>query len=241
MTVDVVFMAWNRLEFTKASFSALASNTDWDRVRRLVVYDDGSEDGTRDWLEAALADFPADVVFRAERFGSPVSLMAVYLRRDDPAEVFAKIDSDVAVPPGWLGEMLAVLDRNPSVELLGMEAGMTRVAGRDGAPFDGVRTVEPSSHIGGVGLMRRSAFESRAGLAADGRNGFTEWQHTHRPARGWIAPDLPVVLLDRLPFDPWRSLSAEYVERGWQRPWPSWDPVWMRWAWEWFSTEGGTE
>lgn len=244
MTIDVLYLAWNRLEFTRASLAALRANTEWDLVRRLIIHDDGSTDGTREMLEDELEDWPVPVELRLEtNSGSPVDVMRRYLHgpHATPATIFAKIDSDVAVPPGWLGHMNDVMERNPGVELLGMEAGMTRVVGRGEGygdlPWDGVYGWQLSSHIGGVGLMRTSTFDARRPLRPDGRFGFTEWQHIHRPARGWITPDLPVVLLDRLPFEPWLSLSDTYEELEWQRYWPKWDPVWMAWAWEWFTNE----
>lgn len=235
--IEILYLAWNRLEFTRASLAFLLANTNWDLVDRLIVYDDGSEDGTRELLDELLRHFPVETVLRAEEGRGPVSIMRHYVATT-PAEVFAKIDNDVAVPPGWLDWMLQVLEETPAVELLGMEAGMTEVVGRDGdQAWDGTYRFEPATNIGGVGVMRTSAFTTRPALYADGRHGFSEWQHTNKPVRGWITPDLPVVLLDRLPFEPWLSLSAGYVERGWQRPWQCWDPVWMRWAWDWLVPE----
>lgn len=233
MKIDILYLAWNRLEFTRFSLRTLLANTDWSLVSRLVVMDDGSEDGTREWLDEALRGVPVETVLRAEGGIGPVALMQRHLADPESAAVFAKIDSDVCVPAGWLSTMLDVLDRYPFVELLGMEAGMSGVAGRDGAPFDGVYGVEPATHIGGVGLMRTSAFTSRPPMQADGRNGFSEFQHTHKPARAWITPDLPVVLLDRLPTEPWRSLSDDYIAAGWQRQFGVWDERWMGWAFDW--------
>lgn len=234
MSVEILYLAWNRRAFTEFSLDTLLANTDWSQVDRLVIYDDGSSDGTRELLDELLGRFPVETVLRAELGRGPVSIMRHYIATTD-AEVFAKIDSDVCVPAGWLEAMLGVLDAHPDVELLGMEAGMSGVAGRKGALLDGVYGFEPATNIGGVGLMRTSAFTSRPSMRANGRGGFTEWQHTHKPVRGWITPDLPVALLDRLPFEPWLSLSAKYVREGWQRPWAPWDPRWMDWAYSWMA------
>lgn len=231
MTVDILFLAYNRLEFTREALLHLVQNTDWDLVDRIVIYDDGSTDGTLELTREF--DAPTEVNWRNTSFGSPVAVMRDYIRDDpDAGKWFVKIDSDVAVPPGWLDELLAVQEREPQYDLIGMEAGMTKVAGRD-EPWDGVYRVEPCTHIGGIGLMRRQWFLDAPQLNAHGRFGFSEHQARYGPARGWITPDLPIVLLDRLPFEPWLSLSAEYCARRWQRDWPKWDPVWMAWAWEW--------
>jgi hypothetical protein len=129
--------------------------------------------------------------------------------------------------------MLGVMRLHPELELLGMEAGMTEVAGRDGKPWDGIYGYEPATNIGGVGVMRSSAFEGRK-MKASGRYGFTEFQHHHNPVRGWIKPDLPIVLMDRLPMEPFASFSRQYVFHGWQRDWPKWEPEsMMEWAYEW--------
>jgi glycosyltransferase involved in cell wall biosynthesis len=235
--VDVLFLSWNRLAFTKTAFEALLANTDWSRVRRLRVFDDGSTDGTWEYLIGRCADARRAGILTSAgnmRRGSPVEVMREYLL-GKPADLFAKIDNDVVVPPGWLETMLAVMDANPTVELLGMEAGMTEVAGRDGKPWDGVYRVEPATNIGGVGVFRTAAFFDRPELRPDGRFGFTEWQVENDVPRGWITPDLPVPLLDRMPGEPWRSLSEEYVAAGWQREWGVYDPRWMAWAYEWMT------
>ena len=75
--------------------------------------------------------------------------------------------------------------------------------------------------------MRTKVFRGRGRKIIErGRFGFTEWQRRHSPTRGWITPDLMVPQIDRVPLEPFVSLSAEYVAAGWQREWPKMDPVW---------------
>jgi hypothetical protein len=238
--LDVLYTAWNRLEFTQRTFTYLLEHTDWSKVSRLVVYDDGSLPSARLWLQDASRDCPARVEFRAgEHRGSPVAIMVDYLASAD-ADYFAKIDNDVALPEGWLDAMLSVIEGNPSIDLLGMEAGMTVLPfERKGSvcfpDWDGRYRLADARHIGGVGLMRNECFHRQQRLVANGRYyGFTEWQHSFmgRLSRGWVTPDLPVALLDRIPDEPFSSLSRSYVERGWQRAWGSYDEN-MAWAYEW--------
>jgi hypothetical protein len=163
-----------------------------------------------------------------------------YLENFGDSDRFAKIDSDIVVPPGWLEALTGVMDRNPKVDLLGFEAGRMGPPGHNGAPWDWDRPLEgydfeKGSHIGGVGLMKTSVFSKHPGMrTTQGRFGFTEWQHEYRDVvRGWITPDLLVSELTRIPFEPWVSLSAEYAERDWERDWPKYHPRWDYW-WSWW-------
>ncbi len=224
--VDILYLAYNRLEFTRASLTALRDNTDWSRVRNLWLFDDGSTDGTLDLLEdfAASCHVASYVVQTAHK--SPVAIMNQFLSntRHKPAPWFIKIDNDVVLPPGWLPDCLDVLRRNPHVDLLGIEAKHPVGAG----PREPVET----DHIGGVGLMRTAAF-SELPVAA-GRLGFSDWQIKHQVVKAWLNPALPVILLDRLPFAPWANLSAQYEAKNWQRPWRRYTEA-DKALWEWWT------
>lgn len=222
--IDILYLASNRLEFTRASMGALLANTDWALVRSITVYDDDSTDGTREYLEALA--FPVPSIFRAGKWGSPVAIMNEFILTQKPA-VFAKIDNDTMVPPGWLSACQTLLAQNPGVSLLGIE------------PHHPVATnpirryAESARYIGGIGLIRGEAFDHSL-PRPDGRFGFTAWQdHNQDILKAWINPALPVVLLDRLPMEPWASLSATYEAKGWQRPWAKYD-ISQSALWSWF-------
>lgn len=228
MSLDILYVAWNRLEFTKFSFQMMLENTDWSRVAKLVVYDDNSQDGTAEFLSDAIKDSPVPYEFWQGEYHSPPAVMNLYISRSD-ADWFAKIDNDIVVPPGWLEAMQEVIAGDPAVELLGMEAGR----GLPVTPeWDGIYRFEPGSHMGGVGLLRVDAFTRRTKMIeTTGRYGFTEWQHEYSPVRGWINPDLPVVSLDRVPLEPWRWLADRYVEKEWARPWGKYHERADYWEW----------
>jgi hypothetical protein len=239
--VDVLYLTWNRLEFTEFSLRMLLENTDWSLVRNLVIHDDGSDDteGMAALLEWAAgrvehANVPVEMKPWDERFGSPPAVMNWYLEHFGDSERFAKVDSDIVVPPGWLGDLLDVVEAEPRLELLGMEAGRCGPPGHNGRPWEGVYGWQKCSHIGGVGLMKTESFRIRPSLVGNsGRFGFTEWQHEYEPVRGWIDPDLLVSELTRIPFDPWVSLSAGYKAKDWERDWPKYHERWDYW-WSWW-------
>lgn len=230
MTIDVVYCAWNRLKFTERTFGLLLANTNWELVRQLCVYDDGSTDGTAEYLDAAIDLCPVEWSMRlaGPPLGSPVAVMNEYLgSAGRGADWFAKIDSDIAMPPGWLDAAAAMARRSSGeLDLLGLAAGWT---GNPPGSTDPGWTA--TSHIGGVGLMRVGAFSRDRPLAWEGRQGFTQWQHAHNVRAAWIVPDVQAVQLDLVPVEPWASLSARYLEAGWQRRWPAYADDADHWRW----------
>lgn len=219
--VDILFSAWNRFEFVVASLNALLSNTDWARVQRLTIYDDGSTDGTRPWLRAIAGAAPAgegvQVDYRESDFRSPILVMQDWISRSE-APLLAKVDSDTVLPPGWLTIAVDILDRHPALGLLGLEAVDPRTIG------PGERSFVVAKQIGGIGLFRRSVLCDPV-KPIQKYFGWQHWQRAH-PAvvKGYIRPALATILLDRMPMEPWRGLSDSYVAAGWQRPWKGYHP-----------------
>lgn len=239
--IDIIFLAHNRLEFTRAALGALMRNTDWSLVRRLHFYVDwlGEDDGTFDCLAHTVTPSGLVPTITSHHWNSPVLVMLDYIAGAEPDSVFAKIDNDTIVPSGWLNAAAEVMERNPQLDLLGIEPPDSRTP----APWAPGRRVPspefPSSSllerqqrysgwamceaIGGLGLMRTAAFTSRQRMRPHSTyGGFTDWQLHNPDLRiGWIVPPLKLFLLDRLPIEPWSTLSLQYVARGWQRPWTS--------------------
>jgi hypothetical protein len=232
--IDLIYLAKGRREFTRASLDALMANTNW-RLARLIVYTDGD-------------DFPelANAQVRKTVLGGPVAIMNAYLAGLG-TPVFAKIDNDVIVPAGWLEHCLTVMEANPDLGLLGIEPPRSRTP----APWkNGVREADPELQerrsgtcptyaacgmIGGIGLMRRSAFRTADPMTPHSiYGGFSDWQLRHTEVvKGWICPPLDLFLLDRLPIEPWASFSKEYIGTGQQRPWTNYDPMDSA-LWDWW-------
>jgi hypothetical protein len=228
VSIDIIYLAWNRLAFTQITWLALMANTDWDQVRTLRVYDDGSSDGTREWLNEAVKAAPVSASLAHLGWSSPVKTMLHYLS-GDTADRFMKVDNDIALPPGWLPAMTTVMDENPDLDLLGVQFGF----GEDPGGFDHLdRTWLDAAHIGGVGMMRTGAFRRREEMQAAGRFGFTRWQYHTGPTRGWLTPSLLAPQLDLIPDEPYRTWSNRYIRDGWQRDWGIYATEW-RHAWDW--------
>jgi len=225
--VDLLYVACNRREFTVETFSALLANTDWRYIRQLFVYDDGSRDGTGDWLRANYRRCPSHAIMLQTRYGSPVAVMNDFIRRSS-ALILAKCDNDAMLPPSWLRQSLDCLDRHPELSMLGIEAMYPH-----SHDVDQPRDYTPAQFISGLGLYRRDAFAVSKPVPFGKWFGLEEWQTARQPFLrcGWITPAIPVFLLDRMPVEPWKSYASDYVRRGWQREWPKYDPACTLWSW----------
>lgn len=247
MKVEILFCAWNRKAFTEASFELLKRNTNWNKVTRLVVYDDGSTDGTLEYLRDGEHEIGVPAFeLRHGGWHSTGATMNDYISLTE-AELFVKVDNDIAMPPGWLDRVCSAWYRHQEYELVGMEAAWN--GAYKGQQRPSRYGILPARHIGGVGLMRVKAFEWRRpvplSLGKNGRAGFTIWQHRYHPKAGWLKPDLANVQLDKIPEEPWASLAKRYVEEGWARTWDPYLPDMKGW-WEWLpadviETAGGLE
>lgn len=236
MLVEILYVAWNRLEFTSATWDWMCAHTNWDLADSIVVYDDGSEDGTQEFLREAVERAPVPAELRIGDFRSPPAIMNHYIATAYRGRTFAKIDNDIALPGGWLDKMVSVMNASPEIDLLGMEAGMIAMQGRDGKTWERYE-YEPATHIGGVGLMRAEAFKSRPSIPFRGRYGFTEFQDRYKLSAAWIKPDIDCPSLDRIPEEPWASLTEEYIDKGWSRPWSKYDPTWCRPYYSWLTED----
>jgi len=235
MLVDILYLAKGRRKFTEHTLGMLVENTNWDLVNKLVVYDDGSSKPDRTWLHRATTELKVKNEFRLTNFGSPVAVMNHFLDRRE-TDVFAKADNDIVLPPGWLEAMTSVMESHPTLDLLGMEAGMS---GRPGDGWNGAYGLNHDcSHIGGVGLIRGGAIRRYSRPVPNGRFGWTENQHANDYERAWIKPDLRMCELDKLPFDPWKSLSDLYIDAGVQRPWGKYPGDMIDFYWSWWAPDG---
>lgn len=227
---------------TRVSFEALISNTTWtdiplhkghtEQITRVFIADDGSSDGTREYLEEASKRLPTEVIFTEEPFRGPVRAMNWYLDScGGEVEKFIKIDNDFVLCPGWLEDVAIIDYLNPGTDIIGMEP----MHGPPSAPPNRKRSLKEAPWIGGKGLIRHRAFTYCRPSASGphGRRGFTEYQARHKEiSKAWIVPDLPCFGLDQLPFEPWISLTDEYEEKKWARRWGAYeDSMYEYWSW----------
>jgi GT2 family glycosyltransferase len=206
MSVSVIVVTWNGLHVLKDCVAALAEQT---LPHELIVVDNGSHDGTSDWLtqhapQARLVQLPHNLGFAG---GNNVGL------RVASGERLALLNNDTIAAPDFLERLVAPLDTDQRV---GATAGVLTFAqrpelvasagisvGRDGLHRDRW-ALKPVAELpakatpifgasGGAVCYRRAALDD-VGLLDDGYFAYLEdadlaWRLQLRGWRCLLAPD----------------------------------------------------
>lgn len=120
MTTSIMMVTYNRLELTKRMFDNFIKST--DSPFRLIVVDNGSTDGTVEWLTQLKPDTPHCqgyvTHFNEKNMGIGIGRNQGLLIADkfnDP--YLCTIDNDIELHKGWLTECLGVVKSNPKVAI----------------------------------------------------------------------------------------------------------------------------
>lgn len=98
MTIDLIFITHNRLEYTKLALpSVLADPTE---EFSLTIWDNASTDGTVEYLKHEVNDLRiADIILSKENIRQTAAVNEVWGR--SKADLVGKLDNDCLVTPGW--------------------------------------------------------------------------------------------------------------------------------------------
>lgn len=132
-------VTYNRLDLTKRMLESLFENTDTDY--RLIVVDNGSTDGTPDWL-GDLADeikIPYHFHLNSENQGIAVGRNQGFLlanRHGPDDEYLATIDNDIELPKNWLSQCLDLIKDNSRLAIgINFEGNDYPIVTRNGKSF----------------------------------------------------------------------------------------------------------
>jgi Glycosyl transferase family 2 len=105
---SIIVPLWNQLEFTRDCVAALKSHT--RRPWELIVVDNGSTDGTPDYLAGVsdMADVPVTVITNATNRGFPAAVnQGLKAAR---GEYLVLLNNDVVVTDGWLEQLIGLVN-----------------------------------------------------------------------------------------------------------------------------------
>ena len=116
MTIDLVFITYNRLHYTKFALDSILA--DPDEMFSLTIWDNGSTDGTIEYLKNEVSDPRiSDMHFSDENIGQTAAVNTIWSR--SKADLLGKLDNDCLMTPGWT-KTLAEAHRD--IEKLGVVA-----------------------------------------------------------------------------------------------------------------------
>ena len=98
MEIELAFITYNRLYYTRKALESILVD---ESVRfGLTIWDNGSTDGTVEYLKREVSDGRIrDVVFSEENVGQTAAVNAIWGR--SKANLLGKLDNDCIVSPGW--------------------------------------------------------------------------------------------------------------------------------------------
>lgn len=196
--IPVLFTTYNRLNYTKQTLFALIKST----TGQIVVFDNGSTDGTKEWLEK-INNKKVKIHFNAENQGIS-GAMNYFFKKTADCKYVAKVDNDTMVNKDWLEKLVSVADKL-SLDLVQAKHPILKISHSSG-DFDEwmqekkqdrkIKTVYYSNHIGGSGvLIRRSIVKEKLNSKWI-LGGWDKFQENHPELKKAFCVDTEVKILD---------------------------------------------
>ena len=188
MGITLVYITCNRLEYTQLSLPRLLE--DPGEAFEVVLWDNGSTDGTQDYLESLDDPRIRSVELRDKNDGQAAAIHSVW--SESSASFVGKVDNDCLVQPGWTRALQAAHEQYAGFGGVGCWSFMSedfdpKLASHKIRTF-GDHQVVAHPQIGGSGfLLKREDYE-RFGPVVDVMPSF--WLRMARAGRvnGWYYP-----------------------------------------------------
>jgi GT2 family glycosyltransferase len=115
---SVVIVTFDNLEWNRACLGSVLERTDWPNLE-VVVVDNASSDGTREWLgsRAGAGAEPVRLILNVRNRGFAAA--ANQGLKEASGEYLCLLNNDTIVTRGWLSALVAHLDRDAGLGLVG--------------------------------------------------------------------------------------------------------------------------
>jgi GT2 family glycosyltransferase len=115
MKIDLIFITYNRLAYTKLALPALLGDS--TEEFSLIIWDNASTDGTKDFLSSVNDPRIVKKVFNKENLGLRGAVN--YLLSKSSADLVGIVPNDLLVTPGWTRPLAQAHADVPEFGLLG--------------------------------------------------------------------------------------------------------------------------
>ncbi|WP_436839571.1 glycosyltransferase [Pseudomonas brassicacearum] len=137
--VSIVLVTYNNLNLTIQCVNSILRNTTWPNYQ-LIVVDNGSEDGTGDYLERLRQEVPtAKVILNPDNRGFATANNQGL--READGDILLLLNNDTVVPDGWLEPLLRHL-RDPSIGLVGPVTNAVGNEAKIEVPYPGIQQMQ---------------------------------------------------------------------------------------------------
>jgi len=152
-TANLTIVTYNRLECTRICIDSLRRLAGFPH--KIVVVDNASTDGTREYLQGLLAE---GVIHRLALLDENMGVSPAFNLGWElcPADYYMKVDNDVEFHrPGWLAALVGYAAAHPEIAMLGFGCNSSGL--RFAPVADAV--LHYQGHVGGCVLIRRDVLE----------------------------------------------------------------------------------
>jgi len=153
---------FNRLEYVRQSLESIIEQ-DYPALRT-IVWDNGSDDETRVYLEQRLANVPHVTLIRAPvNMGCVYPQSVIWNRYAHQAELLAKLDSDMIVPPDCISRLAAACQVSDRLGFMGafhFRADGEQWINPDRIVNEGKLSFVKQQHVGGCGMIRADVYRA---------------------------------------------------------------------------------
>jgi GT2 family glycosyltransferase len=191
--IPILFITYNRLEYTKKTLEALSNC----RSVTIHIIDNGSTDGTQDWLKKQNWGITWSVLFNKTNLGI-AGAMNQFLLLTEKERIVGKIDNDTIVAPDFISQMLPHMEKADIVQAKHPILKATHPGGFDEwvstMPADGA--LRFNHFVGGSGILFRRSIVNQVPNTEWMLGGWRQFQRDNPHLRKAFATDVEVQLLD---------------------------------------------
>ena len=183
MLINITVVTWNRLRLTRLSLESLLAHTRENVIVHVV--DNGSTDGTADWLrECASRHSKVRLFLLPTNMGVAVAANLGWAAAP-AADYYLKLDNDMIIlQPDWLDMLFSLAERNPEIGMLGYQVYDRYKTERITLP--GGDTFITSDCVGGACVLSPRRIHEQFGFWNEdyGRYGFEDLEYGVRLHQG---------------------------------------------------------